>query len=76
MRRRDENGFGRNAIHVDARSGFHVVQMDVTIFGDQIKDVMLRADLRKETSTLRKGFFARDVKAAPIDGWHRLFRTL
>ena len=45
MWRSNENSFGRDAIHVDARARLHVVQMDVTVLSDQIKDIMLRADL-------------------------------
>ena len=40
-----EDGFSWNAIHVNARSSFHIVQMDITIFGYQIKHIVLGTNL-------------------------------
>lgn len=37
---RNEDGFARDSIHVDAGTGFEVVQMDETIFGDEIDDAV------------------------------------
>ena len=43
VRRRHEDGLGRNAIHVDADAALEVVEVDVSVLGDQIgHPVLLR----------------------------------
>ena len=44
----DENGVTADAVHVDAHRRLHVVQVDVTVLGDQVDDVVLGADLRRD----------------------------
>ena len=42
----DEDGVARDAIHVDTGPGLQVVQVNVTVFRDQVDDVVLRRDLK------------------------------
>lgn len=44
-----KDGLRTDSVHVDAHSGLQVVQVDVTILGDQIYYPMLTTDLRRET---------------------------
>lgn len=48
----DKNGFPADPVHVDTGSSLQVVQVDVTIFGDEKDYILLGADLnvRREKS--------------------------
>lgn len=54
MRRRDKNGVPTDAVHVDAGATLNVVQVDITIFGDQENNTMLLADLDTEEGQEKK----------------------
>ena len=41
----DKDGLPTDAVHVDARAGLQVVQVDVAKLGDQVDRIVLRADL-------------------------------
>lgn len=49
MRGGDEDGVTTDAIHVDARAGLNVVQMDVAILGDQEHHAVLLTGLITHT---------------------------
>jgi len=44
----DEDGFGRDAVHVDTSAAFQVIQVDVAVLGDQVDHAMLLTDLKTE----------------------------
>lgn len=41
----DENGFPADPVHVDAGSGFQIIQVDVTILCDEENNILLWTDL-------------------------------
>lgn len=42
---RNKNRIGRDTVHVNAGTSLNVIHMYVTVFGDEIDDVILRGDL-------------------------------
>lgn len=44
----DKNGLSTDAVHVDANTSFDVIEMDIAVFGDQIRNSVLGAHLCKK----------------------------
>ena len=51
MRGGDKDGVTTDAVHVDAGASLNVVQMDVSVLGDQEHHTMLLAGLRTQIRT-------------------------
>lgn len=49
----DEYCVSGNAVHVNAHAGLYVIQMNVSILGDQVDDVVLMANLQNVHKRLR-----------------------
>ena len=48
VRRSDEDGLGTDSVHVDANPRFNIVQVDVTVLGDQVNDAVLGTHLKRK----------------------------
>ena len=51
MRSCDKDGLSADPVHVNARSSFQVVQVDVAVFGDEKDDVLFGTDLDAKMET-------------------------
>lgn len=52
VRRSDEDGLGTDSVHVDANPRFNIVQVDVTVLGDQVNDAVLGTHLKRRRSVI------------------------
>lgn len=52
MRRSDEDGLSTDSVHVDANPRFNIVQVDVTVLGDQVNDAVLGTHLKRRRSVI------------------------
>lgn len=43
----DEDGFARDAVHVNAGSGFQVVQVDEAVLGDHVDDIVFLGERQR-----------------------------
>lgn len=53
MLRSDEDGLSGYAVHVYTRPGFQVIQMDETVFRDEVNDAVLFRDLHCDWEVVR-----------------------
>jgi hypothetical protein len=48
MRCSDEDGFSADSVHVDARASLKIIEVNITILGNQEHHIMLFTDLNRE----------------------------
>ena len=68
---RDEDGLAGDSVHVDARAGFEVVEVDETVFCDQVDNSVLFRDLHCDREIVRRFWREVDVDLFFCEHWIR-----
>ena len=69
MLRRDEDGLTRNSVHIEACSRLEIVEMDETIFRDQVDDTVLLGHLHRDGEVIRGLRWEVDVDSLLGEWW-------
>ena len=51
---RDEDSLAGNSVHIDARAGFEVIEVDEAVFCDEVDDSVLFRDLHRNWEIVRR----------------------